>query len=255
MRLLLTLLPAALCPTGATGQPRPIRIADRITVHRLAPNVWLYTATAPIEGYGDVPSNGVIVAKEGEALLLDTPTTDAQTAELAAWIERELHARITQFVPNHWHSDCMGGLNWLHARGVRSYAQERTVRIARREGKPVPRTAFADSLRLDVHGIEAVCCYLGGGHSEDNIVVWLPEQRILFAGCMVKEAAAQHIGNTSDAAMDEWPATLRRLSERFPDARIVVPGHGRTGGPELILHTLKIVEAFRAGPDRPAAER
>lgn len=37
--------------------------------------------------------------------------------------------------------------------------------------------------------------------------------------------------------------------------RIDVPGHGRTGGPEFILHTLKIAEAFRAGPDRPAAER
>ena len=40
-----------------------------------------------------------------------------------------------------------------------------------------------------------ICYYFGGGHSEDNIAVWIPSAKLLFAGCMVKEMAAQNAGN------------------------------------------------------------
>lgn len=221
--------------------PDTIRVADNITALQLSEGVYLYTATAVIPGYGPVPSNGVIVLDQGEALLLDTPTTDAQTEVLVRWIETKLQARVTKFVPNHWHSDCLGGLGYLHRKGVQSYAQERTIRAAKREGKPVPQHAFTDSLQLGLRSKAVLCYYPGGAHSDDNIVVWLPEEKILFGGCMIKDAATNSIGNTSDAVPDQWPATLDRILARFPDARIIVPGHGTPGGREIILHTKALV--------------
>lgn len=146
------------------------------------------------------------------------------------------------FIPNHWHSDCMGGLEYLHAHGVRSYASLRTVQDAQREGKPIPQHAFTDSLHLEVHGTAVDCHYLGGGHSDDNIVVWIPAAKLLFGGCMVKDAEATGIGNISDAVMAEWPVTLTRILEKFPNARIVIPGHGRPGGTELLRRTRELVE-------------
>ena len=47
-----------------------------------------------------------------------------------------------------------------------------------------------------------------------------------------------------------WPATLDSLLARFPDARIVVPGHGTPGGPELILSLIHICASHGAGPPR-----
>ena len=239
-----------LAATAAACTFRRIDIGNDITVQRLAEGIYLYTAVDEIEGYGPVPSNGVLIVREGEAVLLDTPIGDAQTKTLTDWAAETLRARVTTFVPNHWHSDCMGGLGYLKTLGVKSYAHRLTRNIAQREGKPVPDIGFGDSLRLDLHGTEIRCYYFGGGHSEDNIAVWIPSAKLLFAGCMVKEMAAQNAGNLSDAVPAAWPATLDSLLVRFPDARIVVPGHGAPGGPELIRHTQALLSEAASTDNR-----
>lgn len=245
MQRLLLLAPLLLSFCGTARNPQQIRIAENISAEQLAPDIYLYTATSEIQGHGPVPSNGVVVVCKDEAILLDSPTDDVQTETLVGWISEKLHARVSVFIPNHWHSDCMGGLECLHAHGVRSYASLRTVQDAQREGKPIPQHAFTDSLHLELNGTAVDCHYLGGGHSDDNIVVWIPAAKLLFGGCMVKDAEATGIGNTSDAVMAEWPVTLTRILEKFPDARIVVPGHGRPGGPELLRRTRELVEESR----------
>jgi hypothetical protein len=35
---------------------------------------------------------------------------------------------------------------------------------------------------------------------------------------------------------------MANLKSKYPDARIIVPGHGDPGGPELIEHTLKLLK-------------
>ena len=84
------------------------------------------------------------------------------------------------------------------------------------------------------------CFYFGPAHSSDNIVVWIPSEKILFAGCMVKSIDATNLGNTADGDLNAYPHTIDRLLSRFPDAKIVIPGHGKFGGLELILHTKEL---------------
>ena len=62
--------------------------------------------------------------------------------------------------------------------------------------------------------------------------------------------AAQNAGNLSDAVLAAWPATLDSLLVRFPDARIVVPGHGAPGGPELIRHTKALLSEAASTDNR-----
>lgn len=222
-----------------------IRISDRIRLVPLSEHVYVHVTAAQIPPYGTVWSNGMLLADGGEALLFDTPMDDAQTDTLVRWIADSLHLRLVGFVPNHWHGDCMGGLGRLQRDGVPSYAHRLTIEAARREGKPVPERAFGDSLELGVGAMRAVCYYLGGGHTLDNIVVWVPAEKTLFAGCMVKEMAAREPGNLSDAVVEAWPGTLGRVLERFDDARTVIPGHGAVGGLELVEHTRDLVRQVK----------
>jgi metallo-beta-lactamase class B len=60
---------------------------------------------------------------------------------------------------------------------------------------------------------------------------------------MAKEIAARSLGNTADADLAAWPGTLRRVLTAFPGARIVVPGHGRPGGIDVLQHTLELLSA------------
>jgi glyoxylase-like metal-dependent hydrolase (beta-lactamase superfamily II) len=61
-------------------------------------------------------------------------------------------------------------------------------------------------------------------------VAWLPNQRVLFGGCLVKSITTDDLGYVADAVLRDWPATLRRLRARYPAPAITVPGHGTLRG-------------------------
>ena len=221
---------------------RKIRISDDIELIQLSEKAYVHVSISEMAGFGKVSSNGLIFVDGDEAFLFDTPVTNSQTETLVKWIADSLSATVTTFVPNHWHDDCLGGLEYLHSTGVKSYANQMTIDLAKANGKPVPRYGFTDSLNLVLHGDAVECHYLGGGHTADNIVVWIPSEKILFAGCMVKDVHSKGLGNLSDAKLEEWYPTIQKVMAKFPNAKIVIPGHGQIGGKELLEHTSKLLE-------------
>jgi metallo-beta-lactamase class B len=214
-----------------------VPISEDIEVIRLTEHTYVHVSYADIPPWGKVASNGLIYQSNGEALLLDTPTSGSLTKALMQWITDSLKVRVVGFVPNHWHSDCMGGLGYLHSIGIPSYAQEKTISSAVKKNLPTPQHSFVDSLTLHVGTEVVVCRYFGAAHSVDNIVSWIPSEGVLFGGCMVKDLKSKTLGNTADADLSAWPSTIAQVLAAYPTVRIVVPGHGAPGGPELLLHT------------------
>ena len=224
------------------SKDKSVKINDDLEVFPLTSNSFLYTAWANIEGWGRVGSNGLVVVSDGKALLIDTPALESQTVELAEWFEKNLGVKFESFVPGHWHGDCVGGLPWLNRNGVKTYANRETNQILASKGLEQAKISFSDSLRLTIGNIEVDLYFLGGGHATDNIVAWIPSQKILFGGCMIKDMNATNIGNTSDAApLCEWMQTIERVEQKFPNVEIVIPGHGNRGGKELFEQTKKII--------------
>jgi glyoxylase-like metal-dependent hydrolase (beta-lactamase superfamily II) len=68
-----------------------------------------------------------------------------------------------------------------------------------------PTATFTDRFTIDLGSGrgDLVLQYCGSGHTEGDIVAWLPEQRILFAGDLVEAQAALYTG---DAFHREWAA-------------------------------------------------
>ena len=66
-----------------------------------------------------------------------------------------------------------------------------------------PTRTFTDELTIPLGGDrgDLVLRYCGRGHTEGDIVAWLPEHRILFAGDLVEAKAALYTG---DAFHQEW---------------------------------------------------
>ena len=206
--LLLALLVFCWSPSwaGAREIGESVRVAADMEVVRLSERVYMHVSRYEMPPFGLVSANGLILVDKGEAFLLDTPWTVAQTAA-------------------------------VQRRGIPSYAYEETIAIAGQKGLPRPEHGFADTLTLKLHALEARCVYLGGGHSTDGIFIWIPAEKLLFPGCMVKDGQATNLGNTEDADVRAWPVTMDKALAAFPEARIVVPGHGRPAGPELLRHT------------------
>lgn len=227
----------------STGFAQTGRVDDDLQIRKISDNVYLYVAWADIGEWGRVGSNGLIVVDGGRGFLVDTPMDSLQTRQLVDWVADSLQVTVEGFVPGHWHSDCVGGMEYLKHRGVKTYANKLTNDILASKGRPQAAESFSDSIALKIGKIDVQCYYLGGGHATDNIVVWLPSEKILFGGCMIKDCSATSLGNVEDAASrEEWSATVKTIADKFADAQIIVPGHGEVGGAEILDHTEKLLK-------------
>jgi glyoxylase-like metal-dependent hydrolase (beta-lactamase superfamily II) len=83
-----------------------------------------------------------------------------------------------------------------------------------------PNLTFKNSMTLHLGGRELQLLYLGRGHTDTDVVVLLPRERIIATGDLM-ESQVSYMG---DSYPDEWPATLAKL--RALDFDTVMPGHG-----------------------------
>ena len=236
--LFLCLLGTGLLTAQGQSDNVEIRISEDVIVRRLDDGTWLHTTYYDISGLRNVPANGLIVIDGKHAMMIDLPWTDKQTGVLFDWVLKEHGAEVEKVVPTHFHIDCAGGLAEAHRKRADSFSLEKTAEILERTNKPVPRNWFAERMSLSCGETRVELAFLGGGHTVDNIVAWIPASKILFGGCLVKSLNATNLGNTEEADLVSYPTTLKKVKERYPDAKIVVPGHGRPGGLDLIDHTI-----------------
>lgn len=117
--------------------------------------------------------------------------------------------------------------------------------------EPTPPTMTFET-KLVIHGAErsAELLHWGGGHTASDVVLYLPGDRVLFAGDLLSIGVVPFLGHGSP---DGWTEYLQRLELLSFDG--VVPGHGRVGAKEdirLLLHYIAAVqervgEAIREG--------
>lgn len=228
-------------PVYSSDDARIVVNSD-IELVRLDENFYIHTTWFEFPTFGRAPSNGLIFVKNNKALLIDTPNTNEQTATLYQFLHDSLHAEIITVIVGHSHSDCMGGLEFLHKQGVESISGELTRQICISENLPAPKKSFSDSLFFDFEGEGIECRYFGGGHSIDNIVVFFPDSQILFGGCLIKNINSTGLGNTAEAIISEWDETVMNIKKAYPLIRIVIPGHGQFGDSGLLDHTIDLVQ-------------
>lgn len=214
-----------------------LTISPDLELIKISENAYVHISYTYSPGFGRYSSNGLIFISGKKAFLFDTPATDSLTKILMTWLTDRMNLRIKGFVPNHWHEDCMGGLTCLSQQGIKSYANQLTIDIASRKHLPLPEKGFTDSLTLNLGGRKVLCWFPGAAHSMDNIVVWIPSEKVLFPGCMVKSMDSRNLGNVADGDLKEYPATIDRVLRRFSSALVIIPGHGAIGGIELLTHT------------------
>jgi len=216
------------------------RFSDTLWLGQLSRNVWIHTTTHVLDGVGYYPANGALVIVGDRTVLIDTGWHDADAnAILAAW-GRLRKPPVSLALVTHFHSDRVGGSRALMDRGIPVFGNPRTRPLARKLGYPAPRP---------LHGIEGRAQRLGPlevffpgeGHTVDNIVAWIPSERVLLGGCLVKATSASDLGNLADANVDAYPRTLRRLAATY-EPRHTIPRHGTIAG-NSILHTTKLADA------------
>ena len=200
--------------------------------------------------------NVTLLVGDGEALLVDTLSTDAQARELAAAV-RSITAYPLTVVNTHHHFDhCFGNAVlaaggrpvWGHAEAAALLA-ERADRLQRdwyaqwvgrdpelAAGLAAVRVVAPDHLvrhqsPLRIGDRPVVLRHLGRGHTAGDLVVQVPDADLLLAGDLVEEGGPPSF---EDSFPVEWPDTVAGLLGLTGRQTTVVPGHGRLVGREFV---------------------
>lgn len=212
--------------------------SEQLIIEQLSEQVYLHTSFLDIPNYGKFPCNGIIYHGEKEAIVFDTPVDSQSTMELLNFLEKKKWD-VKAVVINHFHNDCLGGLDEFHQRDIHSYASEKTIQLAQEHKMSIPQHGFKDSLILYLDSQVVLNKYFGAGHTADNIVSYIPSENLLFGGCLIKALNAGK-GNLADADLSEWSNTVEKVKTAYPNLKIVVPGHEKTGGTKLLDYTIEM---------------
>lgn len=194
---------------------------------QLAPAVWAHVVDA--EGF---PTLSAVVLTARLALVIDTLTGPAEVAPVADFAAHEAGGRRVMVVNTHHHWDhVFGNSAFAGADIVAQRACPRLIqadlrggdesrRLPPSEGVPLPNVTFGDRLTYTDDAGAAHLIHTPG-HSEDSLVVFLPESHLVLAGDTV-EWPLPNFGQRDGA--EEWVRTLRRLKQLPAD--LIVPAHG-----------------------------
>src|SRR5438105_7834998 len=104
-----------------------------------------------------------------------------------------------------------------------------------------PSVTFDDRLDLWIDDLKLELIYAGPAHTTNDIVVWIPQRKVLFAGDIIFNGGTPFVLAGSIEGSLEALARVQALS-----AESIVPGHGAVCAPDVIADVdayLRLVQA------------
>jgi glyoxylase-like metal-dependent hydrolase (beta-lactamase superfamily II) len=235
LRCLATLL-LSLATAGA--------LAQRVEAVPVAPRVWMVQGESALGSSANrnFISNAAFVVTDDQVVVVDALGSPALAEELLAEIRRVTPLPVRHVIVTHYHADHVYGLQVLQAQGAQviahtrgqAYLRSDTARLrlqaSREELFPWidEQTRLVDADRwldgpvtLTLGGTRFEISHAGPAHTPEDLVVWLPDARVLLAGDIVFRGRIPFVGLADSGA---WVQALDRLLAY--DTQIIVPGHG-----------------------------
>ncbi len=214
--------------------------SNDLIIIKISEHVYQHISYLETQSFGRVGCNGMLVVNNQEVVIFDTPTNNENSQELIDFLTKN-KLTIKAIVATHFHSDCLGGLEVFHAANISSYALNQTIALAKSNKSAIPQNGFDTEIELSVGNKKVYAAYYGEGHTVDNSIGYYPEEHVLFGGCLVKAMGAGK-GNLKDANTNDWSKTMQKVKAAYPENILVIPGHGKAGGTELLDFTIQLFE-------------
>lgn len=187
-------------------------------------------------------SNAAFVVTPAGVVVVDALGSPALAERLLAEIRKITPQPVTHVILTHYHADHIYGVQTFKAQGARILAHRAArdylnsdaalIRLqASRETlapwinaqtRLVPADDWIEGTRdLVVGGVRFVLTSVGPSHTPEDVVVYLPQEKVLFAGDLVFRNRVPYVGQADSG---HWIKALDTLLAF--DTAVIVPGHG-----------------------------
>jgi glyoxylase-like metal-dependent hydrolase (beta-lactamase superfamily II) len=176
-----------------------------------------------------------------QSIFLVTPqgviVTDPIAPDAASWLKAEIKKLTDQpvryVIYSHHHNDHISGADVFAdtALFVSHWAAKPQLEREPDPQIPVPDITFTDRLFIELGGKRVELIYTGKNHSDNSLVVLLPQDKLLFAVDFIPVDTVAYRTMRSDYP-DDWIASLKRVEQL--DFETLVPGHGKVGRKEHV---------------------
>ena len=210
------------------------------TVEEVSPGIYAYIQ---LDGSWGLNNTGFITGADAVSVV-DTCFTEARTRAFLSSIASVTELPIRTLVNTHHHGDHTHGNYLLPKASIVGHelCRQTVIDTGLHTLHPLfpgvvwgnlelapPFITFQDRLDLYVDGLKLELHYMGPAHTTNDVVVWIPERRLLFTGDLVFN------GGTPFVAMGSISGSLAAVERlRQFDAEVIVPGHGSVCGPEVM---------------------
>lgn len=215
-----------------------------LTPQRISTHGWLFQGEAGLasaQNKGFMSNAGFVVTDDG-VVVFDALGTPALGRAMIAGIRKVTSRPIKRVIVSHYHADHIYGLQAFKAIGAEIWTHRKAQlylnsdvakeRLAQRRLDLFPwvdeaTVVVPPDLWLDgdtsfrMGGITFVLIYSEGAHSPEDLMMYVKEDRLLFAGDLLFAGRVPYVGNADSAG---WLKAMDKMIALRPTT--VVPGHG-----------------------------
>ncbi|MBI3354820.1 MAG: MBL fold metallo-hydrolase [Nitrospirae bacterium] len=207
---------------------------------------------------GFISNCGFIVTDEG-VVVVDTQLTPDLGRKLLSEIRKVTNKPVKYVINTHFHPDhFFGNQVFKDTAVIISHENTRTHILDRGEfaiktfrerlGElfddaevVLPMVTFNNKLTIHLGGRKIEISYFGRGHTDGDAIVYVPDEKVVFAGDLVNNGRLPFIGDGHSGDLVE---TLKKMDAL--DVNLVIPGHGYVSDKTGIAKSREFIEDLRA---------
>jgi cyclase len=207
----------------------------------------------------EAASNSGLVVGDDALLVVDTRLTPELGRNLRDYVRGEYGQRVGRLlvVNTHFHGDHWFGnqafqdatifsSTWTRQKLASEWAAQVDLFASIRPHQAaefgavqpaLPNIGVRGEVEIELGGAMAKLVPMGPAHTPGDVVVLAEQDTVAYCGDIVFNS---HWPVLWDADVAGWRAALQELLGR--DLRVVIPGHGPAGGPELLEQMLRCLD-------------